>query len=307
MIYFPRLCSALMKRDFHEEWFEVKSLVCSDEFAPRNYNRKVIDLHGFGVPQVPVIEQVAYLRVDEASPWHTHRNCIEFVYCTAGACVYESEGRRFSLMPGMMFVSRPHEPHRQLDCPKGYSTFCMHFKPTAGEEIRWFAERFARLPRLFSCSRSVLTSFSRIFALAENGDMSIGARIRMQTVVHSLWLEILDSTALSVTRKIPEVFGAIAARMRREPERDYTLDELVSEAGVSKASFITMFKTAHGLAPHAYHLHCRIENSKELLKSGLSIKAVADSLGFPSSQHFSRTFRSFVGETPMKWLAGRSV
>ena len=283
----------------------MKSLDFSDEFTPRVYKAKVFDLREFGVQQVPVVGRTDYRQVDVASPWHVHRNCIEFVYCAAGACVYESEERRFNLTPGMMFVSRPHEAHRQLECPKGYATFYMLFRPSANETIRWFSDRFAKLPRLFPCIRPVAVRFGKIMALAERGDSSLGARIRIQTLIQSLWLDILDSASLSVKQKVPEVFGAIAERMQAHPERDYPLDDLVAESGVSKASFISLFKMAHGLTPHAYILHCRIEESKRLLEDGLSVKAVADRFGFPTPQHFSRTFRNFVGITPMKWLSRR--
>ena len=292
-----------MKTNFHAERHEVKSLDPSDEFTPRVYRSKVFSLRDFGVPQVPVIGRTDYRQVDTASPWHVHKDCIEFLYCSAGACVYESEGKQFSLTPGMMFVSRPHEAHRQLECPKGYATFYMHFRPSANETINWFAERFAKLPRLFPCSRSVSVRFVKMIELAERDDLSLGVRIRIQTLIRSLWLDVIDSASLSVKQKVPEVFGAIAERMLAHPERDYPLDGLVAESGVSKASFISAFKIANGLAPHAYLLHCRVEESKRLLAGGLSVKATADRLGFPTAQHFSRTFRNFVGVTPIKWLA----
>ena len=282
---------------------EVQALDSSDEFTPRVYKAKVFNLRMFGVPQVPVIGRTDYRQIDEASPWHVHKGCIEFVYCAAGACEYESDEQIYHLTPGMMFVSRPHEVHRQLDCPKGYATFYMLFRPSANESVRWFADGFSGLPRLFSCSRSVSVRFVKILALAEQGESSLGTCIRIQTLIRMLWIDILDSVALSIRQKVPEIFGTIAERIQKHPERDYPLDGLVAESGVSKASFIALFKTAHGLTPHAYLLHCRIEEAKRLLKDGFSVKTVADRFGFPSAQHFSRTFRNFVGVTPMKWIA----
>lgn len=286
---------------------EIKSLDASDEFKPRAYKANIFSLREFGIPQVPAIGRTGYLKVNKPAPWHIHRGCIEFLCCTAGACVYESEGQRFSLTSGMMFVSRPHEAHRQLECPKGYSTFYMLFKPSANKTVCWFADRFARLPRLFACSRSVQALFVKIVALAESGDCSIGARIRMQTLVHALWLGILDSVSLSIRQKASKAFSEIAERMQNNPERDYPLKELAAEAGVSNVSFISLFKMANGLTPHAYLLHCRIEEAKRLLKKGLSVKFAADRLGFPTAQHFSRTFRNFVGVTPRKWSSGESA
>ena len=285
----------------------VKVLDVSDEFIPRDFVIRVFNLRNFGIPQIPCISQQNHRQKNNPSMWHAHKDCIEFIYCANGECEYESEGRMFHLMPGKMFVSRPHEAHRQIERPKGHAIVSMMFQPSGNATVRWFADKFERLPRLFSCNQSIANRFGRIFALAERGDRSMGARIRMQTLVQTLLLEILDSAALSITRKIPDVFGAIAERMQRHPERDYPLDALVAETDVSKASFISMFKMANGHTPHSYLLHCRIEESKELLRKGLSVKAVADRFGFPSAQHFSRTFRNFTGVTPKKWLAAKGA
>jgi AraC-like DNA-binding protein len=291
-----------MKGRLHKGQPDVKSLGSSDEFRPRLHTKRGFDLRGFGVPQVPAIFQSAIRQKGASSPWHVHRGCIEFVYCATGTCEYESDGQRFCLKPGMMFVSRPHEPHRHIDNPtKSYATFSMLFKPSANSASRWFADRFSKLPRLFVCSRSVSVRFGKIIALAERGGASEGDCIRMKTYIHSLWLDILDSAATSVRQKVPESFDAIAERMRKRPERDYPLDGLVAESGMSKSSFIALFKTAHGLTPHAFLLQCRIEAAKRLLEDGFSVKDAADRLGFPSAQHFSRTFRNFVGVTPAKW------
>ena len=274
-----------------------------NEFEPRPYKVKVFNLGKFGVPNIPSISQTGHQRKIDPAPFHVHKGCIEFVYCSTGTCEYESEGKTFSLSPGMMFVSRPHEAHRQVECPKGHATFCMMFKTSGGKSVQWFAERFFELPRLFACSQSVPTLFGRIFALAERGDRSLGSCIRMQALVRTLLLEILDSTSLSVRQRIPEVFGAIGERMRKHPERDYPLDGLVAEAGVSKALFISLFKKANGLPPRAYLLRCRVEEAKRRQAKGFAVKAVADGLGFATAQHFSRTFRNFVGTTPRKWLS----
>ena len=297
------ICS--MKGRLHNGLPDVKSLDSSDEFSPRMYKAKVFSLCSFGIPQVPVIGRTGYRQVDEASPWHVHKGCIEFIYCSAGECEYESDGQIYHLTPGMMFVSRSHETHRQLDCPKGYATFYMLFKPSSGETFRWYTDRFSSLPRFFACSPSVSVRFVKILALAEQESRSIEASIRIQALIRMLWIDIIDSVVLPIKQKVPEVFGAIAERMQKHPERDYPLDGLVAESGVSRASFIVLFKTANGFTPHAYLLHCRIEAAKRLLEDGFSVKAVADRFGFPSAQHFSRTFRNFVGVTPMKWLSGK--
>lgn len=290
-----------MKRKWHKGRYGVVELASSSEFAPRKYKVKAFDLRQFGVPTVPVIGQTSCRQLDSPSPWHVHRDCVEFVYCAAGGCEYESSGRTFRLMPGMMFVSRKDEEHRQVSRPKGYATFYLHFRPTASRQSRWFAAEFAKMPRLFRCRSSVPARFGKIMMLAESERPKTERCIRLQAEVQSLLLEILDSKGGSAGKTVPDVFEKTAERMRLHPERDYALDDLVSEAKVSKASYIAMFKAVNGFTPHAYLLSCRVEAAKNLLGKGLSVKEVAERLAFPTPQLFSRTFRHFAGQAPAKW------
>ena len=290
-----------MKRKWHKGRYGVVELASSSEFAPRKYKVKAFDLRQFGVPSVPVVGQTSRRQLDSPSPWHVHRDCVEFVYCAAGGCEYESRGETFRLMPGMMFVSRADEEHRQINCPKGYATFYLHFRPTASRQSRWFAAEFAKMPRLFRCRSSVPVRFGRIMTLAESERPKTERCIRLQAEVQSLLLEILDSKGGSAGKTVPDVFEKTAERMRLHPERDYALDDLVSEAKVSRASYIAMFKAVNGFTPHAYLLSCRVEAAKNLLGKGLSVKEVAERLSFPTPQLFSRTFRHFAGRAPAKW------
>ena len=288
-----------MKRD---ESSVVKELSVADEFkTPYLYKIKIFDLCKFGVPYVPAISHVTYGQMGIAAPWHVHKDCIEFLYCATGTCEYESEGKVFHLSPGMMFVSRPHEAHRQLECPKGHATFCMMFRPYRDNMTQFFSREFAARPRLFSCTGSVSTFFGRILTLAERGDKSLGSRFRMQMLVQSLLFDILDSASYLIRQKVPDVLDVISERMQKHPERDYPMETLVAESGFSKTSFIAMFKKAYGLPPRTYLLRCRIDTAKDLIRKGVAVKVVADRLGFFSAHHFARTFKSFTGNSPTKW------
>lgn len=288
-----------MERD---ESYVVKKLSVADEFkTPYLYKIKIFDLCRFGISYIPAISKVTYGQMGIAAPWHVHKDCIEFLYCATGTCDYESEKKIFHLSPGMMFVSRPHEVHRQLECPKGLVTFCMMFRPSRDKMAQFFSKEFATRPRIFSCTGAVSTLFGRIFTLAERGNKSLGSRFRMQTLVQSLLFDILDSASHLIRQEVSDILGVISERMQNYPERDYPMEALVAESGLSKTSFIAMFKKAYGLPPRTYLLRCRIDAAKNLIRKGVAVKVVADRLGFFSAHHFARTFKNFTGSSPTKW------
>lgn len=81
--------------------------------------------------------------------------------------------------------------------------------------------------------------------------------------------------------------------------RSWTLAELGAIAGLAPTYLATQFTRAVGSSPHKYLLDQRIGRAKHLLEtSNLSITTIAIDVGFGSSQHFSRVFRSVTGQTP---------
>jgi len=77
-----------------------------------------------------------------------------------------------------------------------------------------------------------------------------------------------------------------------------SLDEMSEEASLDKFWLIKSFKKQVGVTPHAYLVISRIERSKELLRDGMGLSAVALECGFSDQSHFSRVFKCSTGVTP---------
>ena len=61
------------------------------------------------------------------------------------------------------------------------------------------------------------------------------------------------------------------------------------------------FRQRTGLPPHRYRIRRRIDRACALLRSGLSVQAVAAELGYPSPFEFSAQFRAHLGVPPSRW------
>jgi AraC family transcriptional regulator len=78
-----------------------------------------------------------------------------------------------------------------------------------------------------------------------------------------------------------------------------SLDELASQAGVSRFHFARQFRLSTGESAMGYLRRMRIERSKSILQSrGSSIAEVAARLGFSDQSHFTRIFGRLVGVSP---------
>lgn len=105
----------------------------------------------------------------------------------------------------------------------------------------------------------------------------------------------------SLTHLPKRLFKRLFKRMAEHPGENYRLPALADELGLSLSSFSETFKRTTGLPPHAYLVSCRIRRAQELLARGTSsLKAISDSLGFSSTQHFATTFRSLTGLPPSR-------
>ena len=78
-----------------------------------------------------------------------------------------------------------------------------------------------------------------------------------------------------------------------------TLQQLATQAGLSREYFCTLFHQQTGKTVFAYLRWARIQLAKEMLAATEnSLAAIASLLGFSSQSHFQRAFREVEGCTP---------
>jgi transcriptional regulator GlxA family with amidase domain len=78
--------------------------------------------------------------------------------------------------------------------------------------------------------------------------------------------------------------------------------ELAGLVGLSASHFCRAFKCAFGASPRDYVMRRRIEVAQGLmLTTAEPFCSIAMSCGMCDQQHFTRSFRRIVGETPSMW------
>jgi AraC-like DNA-binding protein len=85
------------------------------------------------------------------------------------------------------------------------------------------------------------------------------------------------------------------------PDRNVSLDELATAAGIGKFRLVRLFRQRTGLPPHALQLAHRIRIARRLLESGQTIAEAAASTGFASQSHLHRHFQRSLGMTPAEY------
>jgi AraC-like DNA-binding protein len=91
-----------------------------------------------------------------------------------------------------------------------------------------------------------------------------------------------------------------------QPARDWTLDALAHEVGLSRSVFADRFAQYVRVSPMHYLGRWRMQLAARRLEiPGVSVAQVAMEVGYDSEAAFNRAFKKLVGTPPGAWRRGR--
>jgi AraC-like DNA-binding protein len=99
----------------------------------------------------------------------------------------------------------------------------------------------------------------------------------------------------------PKLKLALVA-MHDSPQRDWSLQSLASEAGMSRTVFANGFRDVVGCTPGIYLQRWRIGLAQKALLTGRALKHIASDVGYSGEASLSRAFRDHIGVSPREWL-----
>lgn len=133
-----------------------------------------------------------------------------------------------------------------------------------------------------------------------------GVTASVMRLSEALFIELIRTCADQDEglRKVVEALGdarigRALGLMHRGLERDWTLDALAREAGMSRSRFADRFQTLMGCAPMSYLSDLRLQKAMNLLAgTGDPVQRVAARVGYQSPAAFSRAFAQRYGRSP---------
>ena len=255
---------------------------------------------------------------------HRH-NYLELAMLARGSCLHAWQGLEVRLVPGDLFVVLPGESHAYRIEGDTVIYNCLFYPSALGSD--WEAlhsepslrQMLAHVPssngktfrqQILHLGRTELEQMERIWTdmVLECRDKPMGhatARkaLLLQMLVHiaRIWHSGHAATPEGCDTRRNLLVQAIETIDRRAAQ-SISLDALASECHVSPGHFRKLFHELTGLSPTEYINRRRVAMAQELLRNqDLLVAEVAEAVGMPDANYFTRLFRRLVGETPSRY------
>ncbi|MGB2713078.1 MAG: AraC family transcriptional regulator [Vicinamibacterales bacterium] len=181
-----------------------------------------------------------------------------------------------------------------------------------GCDARPFNPLLDALPRAIHVSDRAggpISSFVQ-FAVAESKEPRIGGECVLGRLSELMFVDVVrrymetlsdDRGGWLAGLREPFVGRALAA-LHRSPTREWTIESLAREVGLSRSVLAERFTQYVGQPPIQYLTNWRMQLAANYLLSGTdSVAAIADRVGYESEAAFSRAFKKAVGRPPAEW------
>jgi AraC-like DNA-binding protein len=261
-----------------------------------------------GAGNIKVDKHIEYPLVDDPSHhyfhWSIGRRLSEYqiLYITRGQGVFESEvtGIR-KIYAGDIFILFPNIWHRfKPDLATGWDEYWVEFD---GDLISHFRGKEFLNPEnpviTIGIQESIAENYLKIIDLIQD------EKPGFQYIASGILVQILGQ--LFASKKYNSFEGKIIENQIRQAKLiilenmflAIPQEEIAKSVGMGYSLYRKKFKEYTGSSPAQYQIHLRINKAKDLLiTSDQTIKEIAQSLGFESTDYFFRLFRQKTGFTP---------
>jgi AraC-like DNA-binding protein len=147
------------------------------------------------------------------------------------------------------------------------------------------------------------------FALSESGDRRAGGESVLARLSELMFIEVVRRYLASLP---PEQTGWLAglrdpfvgralSLMHGEPARNWTIEDLARQVGLSRSVLAERFTGLIGIPSMQYLARWRMQVASGLLGNGAAVATAAAEVGYDSEAAFSRAFKKLVGVPPSVW------
>lgn len=229
------------------------------------------------------------------------RNDFYLMYLCRGKLKVQHGENEFILKSGQVIIFPPHVPTIYTNISDDKIDYLwIHFTGNQAEKLISDAHLTLATPIEVSIDEKIISAFQSLFKEYIDRDF------------------LFETTSTAKFINIISLFGRAAARLNKGTiseslkfslkyidenyAKEIDIKELAKQEHMSYTYFRTIFKKRTGTSPNQYIITIRLRNASLLLKqTELSIKEIAESVGFSDQMYFSRIFKKRFSMTPKEF------
>lgn len=207
---------------------------------------------------------------------------------------------RHPVQAGTVFLLRPGEWHRYR--PKPATGWIEDWLELRGAQVDRWLESGALESRVYQlyAAKDFFKRMDRLHADSSSPThWAPGCRAGQAM---ALLAEVVDSNALGAATKAGPGHRELVAAAREQLAAGKGVEAVAGSLGISYPTLNRIFKKLTGIGPKAYAHQLRLARAEALLVSEqLTVKEIAEELGYFSANHFSAAFKKAYGHSPSHW------
>jgi AraC-like DNA-binding protein len=259
-------------------------------------------------------------------PNHRH-TYFEFIYCISGEIEQWVTGEVYILKPGDAIIIKSGMYHHT--CTHVTTQYLVFHFDIEMEEVR---SVFQLIKNPVIYADQIVNNQGSISRWVSNfiEEFSIKLQKKTPNLVQEDYLENLDSAVniLRLHSRVLELISILAQHflsterlqdtdippsqiriaqevsnwLENNVSKKIKIEDLAKHLNLHRSYLSHCFKRTYGMSPSDYLIRIRIREARRLLmETDLSIENISQQLGFYSAGHFSRTFRSIMGISPLQF------
>lgn len=221
-------------------------------------------------------------------------------YVIAGKGRYRVEERWFELSGGDLFLACPDQSvFYQADAEQPWEYCWVGFRGTEAKLLLDQTGLGPRAPVLTGAGADVYKQMMRIYE--SRGSLPHQAAF-MTGALYQLLAALMRDRRAPALRSEGDCVCRACDFIANNLSMPISVEDVAAHVGLSRSRLYRLFMAELGLSPVQVLTQVRIRQACVLLRrGGLSVKAVAASVGFDNQLYFSRRFREIMGVPPVQY------
>ncbi len=224
-----------------------------------------------------------------------------FHYVISGKGVFKTHGKTYRLQANQGFLIGDDTPvFYQADEQEPWHYCWIIF---SGKQADTIVEKLGLNPNMpiytANAENTIYNKFKAFMRIFENGD-EYGVISNFYALISEMYRSA-TSIQRTVTCKEDYLQKAEQYILHHYHSPDLRIGKLASEIGIDRSYLTRLFDNILGVNPQDYLLRLRMEKAKTFLQTtSYSIGTIANSVGYPNIDAFSKMFKRVYGYAPSK-------